>query len=48
VEEPESQEQHSSEEGEPVKAVGVDLRITRLATLSAGRFLENPRPLECF
>ena len=46
MEEPESQEQHSSEEGEPVKAVGVDLGITRLATLSDGRFLENPKPLE--
>ena len=46
VEEPESQEQHSSEEGEPVKAVGVDLGITRLVTLSDGRFLENPKPLE--
>jgi len=45
VEEPESQE-HSSEEGEPVKAVGVDLGITRLATLSDGRYLENPKPLE--
>ncbi|PSO04380.1 hypothetical protein B9Q13_04765 [Candidatus Marsarchaeota G2 archaeon ECH_B_SAG-G16] len=45
VEEPESQE-HSSEEGEPVKAVGVDLGIARLATLSDGRILENPRPLE--
>ena len=29
-----------------MKAVGVDLGITRLATLSAGRFLENPKPLE--
>ena len=46
VEEPESQEQHSSEEGEPVKAVGVDLGIARLATLSDGRYLENPKPLE--
>jgi putative transposase len=46
VEEAEAEEEHSSEEGEPVKAVGVDLRITRLATLSDGRFLENPRPLE--
>jgi len=45
VEEPESQE-HSSEEGEPVKAVGVDLGIARLATLSDGRYLENPKPLE--
>ena len=43
VEEPESQEQSSKEPG---KAVGVDLGITRLATLSDGRFLENPRPLE--
>jgi putative transposase len=31
---------------EPKKAVGVDLGITRLATLSDGRYLENPRPLE--
>jgi putative transposase len=43
VEEPESQEQQSEE---PRKAVGVDLGIARLATLSDGRFLENPRPLE--
>jgi len=35
VEEPESQE-HSSGEGEPVEAVGVDLGIARLATLSFG------------
>jgi len=45
VEEPESQE-HSSEEGEPGKALGVDLGIARLATLSDGRYLENPKPLE--
>jgi len=44
VEEPESQEQPS--EGEPRKAVGVDLGLTRLATLSDGRYLENPKPLE--
>jgi putative transposase len=43
VEEPESQEQQSEE---PKKAVGVDLGLTRLATLSDGRFLENPKPLE--
>ena len=43
VEEPESQEQQSEE---PRKAVGVDLGITRLATLSDGRYLENPKPLE--
>ncbi|PSN89920.1 hypothetical protein B9Q03_07935 [Candidatus Marsarchaeota G2 archaeon OSP_D] len=36
VEEPESQEQHSLGEGEPVEAVGVDLGIARLATLSFG------------
>jgi len=30
----------------PKKAVGVDLGIARLATLSDGRFLENPKPLE--
>ncbi len=44
VEEPEAKEQSS--EGEPKRAVGVDLGIARLATLSDGRFLENPRPLE--
>jgi putative transposase len=43
VEEPEAEEQSSKE---PVKAVGVDLGLTRLATLSDGRFLENPKPLE--
>jgi len=32
--------------GEPKKAVAVDVGITRLATLSDGRFLENPKPLE--
>ncbi|PSN93094.1 hypothetical protein B9Q09_06615 [Candidatus Marsarchaeota G2 archaeon ECH_B_SAG-C16] len=26
--------------------MGVDLGIARLATLSDGRYLENPRPLE--
>jgi len=31
---------------EPKNAVGVDLGITRLATLSDGCFLENPKPLE--
>ncbi|PSN99233.1 hypothetical protein B9Q07_07290, partial [Candidatus Marsarchaeota G2 archaeon ECH_B_3] len=36
--------ERSSEE--PKRAVGVDLGVTRLATLSDGRFLENPRPLE--
>ena len=47
VEEAESQEEHSSGEGEPVEAVGVDLGLVRLATLSLdGRILENPRPLE--
>ena len=30
----------------PKNAVGVDLGITRLATLSDGRYLENPKPLE--
>jgi len=44
VEEAEAEEQQS--EGEPKKAVGVDLGITRLATLSDGRYLENPKPLE--
>jgi putative transposase len=46
VEEAGAEEEHSSEEGEPKNAVGVDLGITRLATLSDGRFLENPKPLE--
>jgi len=32
--------------GEPKKAVGLDVGITRLVTLSDGRFLENPRRLE--
>jgi len=31
---------------EPKNAVGVDLGIARLATLSDGRYLENPKPLE--
>ena len=31
---------------QPKKAVGVDLGIARLATLSDGRYLENPKPLE--
>ena len=44
VEEVEVEEEHSS--GEPVEAVGVDLGLARLATLSDGRYLENPRPLE--
>ena len=43
VEESEVGEQQSEE---PRKAVGVDLGIARLATLSDGRYLENPRPLE--
>jgi Transposase and inactivated derivatives len=43
VKEPEAEEQSSKE---PKNAVGVDLGITRLATLSDGRFLENPKPLE--
>jgi len=44
VEEPEAEEQSSKEE--PKKVVSVDLGITRLATLSDGCFLENPKPLE--
>jgi transposase len=44
VEEPEAQGEQFSEK--PGKAVGVDLGLTRLATLSDGRFLGNPRPLE--
>jgi len=43
VEEAETLGQSSKE---PKKAVGVDLGITRLATLSDGRYLENPKPLE--
>ena len=43
VKESEVEEQPSKE---PKKAVGVDVGLTRLATLSDGRFLENPRPLE--
>jgi len=43
VEEPESQKQKSEESK---NAVGVDLGITRLATLSDGRYLKNPKPLE--
>jgi len=43
VEEPEVEEQQSEN---PKKAVGVDLGIARLATLSDGCFLENPKPLE--
>jgi len=43
VEESEVEEQPSKE---PKKAVGVDLGIARLATLSDGRYLENPKPLE--
>jgi len=45
VEEPEVEEEQQSSK-EPKNAVGVDLGITRLATLSDGRFLENPKPLE--
>ena len=45
VEEPEVEEERSSE-GEPRRAVGVDLGIARLATLSDGRILENPKPHE--
>jgi len=40
VEEPEAEEQSSKE---PKKVVSVDLGIARLATLSDGRFFENPR-----
>ena len=43
VEEAETLGQSSKE---PKNAVGVDLGIARLATLSDGRFLENPKPLE--
>jgi len=44
VEEAEAEEQSSKEE--PKKVVSVDLGITRLATLSDGRILENPKPHE--
>jgi Transposase and inactivated derivatives len=44
VEEPEAEEGQSSKK--PKNAVGVDLGIARLATLSDGRYLENPKPLE--
>jgi putative transposase len=44
VGEPEAEEEQSSKESK--NAVGVDLGITRLATLSDGRYLENPKPLE--
>jgi len=43
VEEAEAEEEQSEN---PKKAVGVDLGITRLATLSDGKCLENPKPLE--
>jgi len=43
VEEAETLGQSSKE---PKNAVGVDLGVTRLATLSDGRYLENPKPLE--
>jgi len=43
VEEAEAEEEQSEN---PKKAVGVDLGITRLVTLSDGRYLENPKPLE--
>jgi transposase, IS605 OrfB family, central region len=43
VVEPEAQKEQPRE---PRKAVGVDLGIGRLATLSDGGILENPRPLE--
>ena len=45
MKEPEAEEQSSKEE--PKKVVSVDLGIARLATLSDGRFFENPRSLEC-
>jgi len=43
VEEAETLGQSSKE---PKNAVGVDLGLTRLATLSDGRYLEHPKPLE--
>ena len=43
MEEPEVEEQPSKKSK---NAVGVDLGITRLVTLSDGCFLENPKPLE--
>jgi putative transposase len=45
VEEPETLGERQPLE-QPKKAVGVDLGIARLATLSDGRYLGNPRPLE--
>jgi len=43
VEETETQKESSKE---PQKAVGLDAGLTRLVTLSDGRFLDNPKPLE--
>ena len=45
VDEPETKQGQPAKR-EPEKVIGVDLGITRLATLSDGRFLENPKPLE--
>jgi len=44
VEEAEAEEEQPSKESK--KAVGVELGIARLATLSDGKYLENPKPLE--
>ncbi len=44
--EEEASNQERAAVGGPRRAVAVDLGIARLATLSDGRFLENPGPLE--
>jgi len=44
--EEEASNQERAPVGGPRRAVAVDLGITRLATLSDGRFLNNPKPLE--
>jgi putative transposase len=46
VGEPEEGQPEQVMPNEPKKAVAVDVGVARLATLSDGRFLENPRPLE--
>jgi len=46
VEEGEKSPYEQAAAGEPMKAVAVDVGIARLVTLSDGRFLGNPRPLE--
>lgn len=46
VEEEEAPRGEQEPAGEPRKAIAVDVGLSRLATLSDGRFLENPKPLE--